>query len=353
MQMHLIIIIIFAITALLAFFEDYLKERDKIMILVGYVFIFVFLASTKSIENTADALAYEDRFYNTDNIVYRLTTEPTFTLLSDLVLAFGGTIVAIFFIYAVLSIPAKMAILYKMTPYIYTALLIYIPVYFELHDMIQIRVAVAAMFLLASLLLLSQKRYLWASLLMLAGILFHYSAIVYLPFILIGNRKISLTEKILIGGLLPVCFALYLLKLDLLSVIPSILPVLDYKIQGYRESSDKGGWNELYPLYANLYYLSKCAMLYLCLFYYEYIVSKHRMAPILIRLFAASTMFLPAMATLPVIASRVSDLYGIVDCIVFTFLLYLIEPKYWARIAIVVIGMYMIVFNILFTEYFT
>ena len=77
------------------------------------------------------------------------------------------------------------------------------------------------------------------------------------------------------------------------------------------------------------------------------------MAPLLINLFAASTLFLTSMATIPVIASRISDMYGIIDCIVFTFLLYLVVPQYWAKIAITVIGSYMIVYNILFTEYFT
>ena len=351
--MHFIIAGLFAATVLMAFLEDYLKESNKVTVLIGYVIFMIILATTKSIEHTADAAAYEDMFYGNDNIFTSLVTEPTFIYLSQLVLSFGGTIVAIFFIYALIGIPAKMKILYGMTPYIFTALLIYIPVYFEVQDLIQIRVSVAAMFLLASLRPLSEKKYVAATLLMIAAILFHYSAILYLPFLFIGNRKLNVTMRIITAILIPVCFTMYLLKLDLLSLIPSFSGAIDYKIEGYKESSEKGKWDDLYPLYANLYYLSKCGMLLLCLYYYDFIAQKHKMAPLLISLFAASTLFLPSMATIPVLASRVSDLYGIVDCIVFTFLLYLVEPKYWARIAITAIGMYMIVFNILFTEYFT
>lgn len=353
MQMHLIIIGLFAITVLMAFLEDNLKESNKVAVLTGYVVFMIVLATTKSIEHTADAAAYEEMFYGHDNIFTSLVTEPTFIYLSQLVLSLGGTIVAIFFIYALLAIPAKMKILYGMTPYVFTALLIYIPIYFEVQDLIQIRVSVAAMFLLASLRPLSEKKYSAATLLMIAAILFHYSAILYLPFLFIGNRKLNVTMRVVIALLLPLCFAMYLLKLDLLSLIPSFSGAIDYKLEGYKESSEKGQWDDLYPLYAHLYYLSKCAMLLLCLYYYDFLAAKHKMAPLLISLFAASTLFLPAMATIPVLASRVSDLYGIVDCIVFTFLLYLVEPRHIARAAIAVVGAYMIVFNILFTEYFT
>ena len=351
--MHFIIAIIFAITVLFAFIEDRLKEIHKIVILAGYVVVFIILATTKSVEHTADALIYEDLFYRNDDIIIELTTEPTFIYISRTVLAFGGTIGTLFFIYAILSIPAKIVILKSITPFIFTALLIYIPVYFELQDMIQIRAAAAAMFLLASLIPLCKGRYWLAALLMIGGILFHYSAIVYLPFLFWRNRKINLYGRIIIGALVPVCFAMYILKLDLFSIIPSVSSVIGYKMERYKESSENGKWDELYPLYANLYYISKVAMLYLCLYFYDYLSEKHRMAPLLISLFSVSVLFLPAMATIPVIASRISDLFGLVDCIVFTFLIYLIEPKYWARIAITIIGMYMIVYNILFTEYFT
>ena len=351
--MHAIIALLFAITVGFAFVEDRLKENQKVMILIGYVVFMVFFATTKSIEHTADALMYEYFFYKNDDLVIQYTTEPTYIYLSRMVLALGGTISVMFFIYALISIPAKMKILYSTTPFVFTALMIYIPVYFELHDMIQIRVAAAAVFLLASLIPLSEGHKWRATLLILCAILFHYSSVVYLPFVLVGNRKLSLTARIIIAALFPVCFAMYLLKLDLISLIPTLSSSIGYKIEQYKESTEKGQWDELRPLYANLYYVSKVAMLYVCLYFYDFLTEKHRMAPILITLFSVSVLFLPAMATIPVIGSRVSDLFGLVDCLIFTFLLYLVEPKYWARIAIAILGIYMLIYNIAYTEYFT
>ena len=238
-----------------------------------------------------------------------------------------------------------------MTPFIFTALMIYIPVYFEVHDMIQIRAAAASTFLLSSLIPLTQKRYMPATLLMLCAILFHYSAIVFLPFLFLGNRQLNHTWRIVIAILVPVCFIMYLLKKDWFSLIPESM--VWGKINLYKETTEKGEWEQLYPLYRHLYFLAKCCVLYLCLYYYDIIVKKNRIAPLLINIFATSICFLTSMATIPVIAGRISDMFGIVDCIVFTFCLYVISPKYVVRAAIAFVGLYMIIFNMINTEYFT
>ena len=58
------------------------------------------------------------------------------------------------------------------------------------------------------------------------------------------------------------------------------------------------------------------------------------------------------MATIPVLASRVSDLYGIIDALFFTYIIYLIKPKIVARLCIIATGLYMYVYNMLFSGYF-
>jgi len=350
MQMHLTIAVFFAVTVFIAFVEDYLKEIHKLAILAVYVVFMVLLATTKSIENTADASGYEEMFLHNDNILTEITTEPSFIYLSRILLALGGTISTLFFVYAVITIPAKMRALYKMTPYIFTALVIYIPIYFEVHDMIQIRAAAAAMFLLSAILTLAHKQYWLTALLTVCAILFHYSAVAFVPFFLWGNRRLSFVWRIVVACLVPVSFAMYFLKLDLFSLIPSFL--VGGKLDFYKEASEAGEWDELSAPYLNLFFMSKCVVLYLCLYYYDYIVNRNPLAPILINLFAASIIFLLSMATIPVVAGRISDLYGIVDCIVFTFCLYIIAPKYLVRIAITLSGLFMLIYNVVNTEYF-
>lgn len=350
MQMHFIIAVIFAITVFLAFVEDYMEELHKLCILAVYVIVMVLLATTKSIDNTADAADYEEMFMNNDDPLFEIATEPTFIYMSRLVLALGGTIVVMFLIYALITIPAKMRALSLMTPYIFTALVVYIPIYFEVHDMIQIRAAAAATFLLLAMLELGNQRYWLTALFTLCAILFHYSALAFVPFMIWGNRRLNTTMRIFVAVLIPVGWAMYFLKMDWFSLIPSALT--GGKLDFYKEASEAREWDELSPPFLNLYFLAKCVVLYLCLYYYDYIVERNRLAPVLINIFAMSIFFLLSMATIPVVAGRVSDLYGVVDCVVFTFCLYIFSPRYMARIAITLAALFMLVYNMVNTEYF-
>jgi hypothetical protein len=143
---------------------------------------------------------------------------------------------------------------------------------------------------------------------------------------------------------------MYLLKLDWFSLIPE--PLWWGKLAIYKESTEKGEWMELSPLYKNLYYMAKCVVLYLCLYYYDTIVKNNPYAPIIINLFAISICFLSSMATIPVIGSRISDLFGIIDCIAFTFCFYIITPRYIVRAGVTIAGLYMLLYNMIYSEYF-
>ena len=347
--MHLLISGLFAVTVVMAFLEDYLKEIHKIVILAVLATLMVLLATTKSIDHTADGTIYEHIFYNNDEILTQLTTEPTFLWLSRLVLALGGGLIWMFLIYALIAIPTKLKALYGMTPYIFTALIIYIPIYYELHDLIQIRAAAACAFLLLALNPLSNKRYWTATLLMIIAILFHYSSVVFIPFLFIGNRQLGYNSRLVVACVIPVCFVIYLMGKDLFSLIPS--SILGGKLDYYQKTSEKGEW-ETALLYKNVYFMLKVAMMYLCLYFYNHIVENNRLAPLLLNLFLASILSPMLFSTIPVIASRVSDMYGIIDCIVFTFALYLFSPRYLARFGILIIGIYMLIYHMMSDDYF-
>ena len=351
MQTHLIIAILFVITLILSYIEDYLKDIHKAVILTGYVTFMILLATTKSVEHTADALSYETMFYHNDNVLNEIATEPTFIYLSKLILACEGTIGTMFFIYAIITIPLKVFALSKMTPYIFSALLIYIPIYFEVQDMIQIRAAAAATFLLSSILPLSRKQYLLSAILMICGIFFHYSAVAYLPFLLIGNRRLNQTWRIIIACVLPILIIMYLFKKDFLSLLPS--DWLGGKIEFYKKTTEKGEWGSGFSPFYMVYIWIKCIMLFLCLYYYKYITEKSPLTPILINLFIASIFVILVFSSIPIISGRIGELYGIIDCIVFTFCMLVIQPKYMAKTSIALIGLYMLLHNIFFTEYFT
>lgn len=349
MEMHYIVAGLFAVTVILAFLEDYLKEVHKIVILTLMAVFMITLATTKSINHVADGTIYEHIFYNNDDLLTELTTEPTFIWLSRLVLALGGGLIWMFFIYAVIAIPTKFKAIYMMTPYVFTALIIYIPIYYELHDLIQIRAAAACAFLMGAFMPLSDKKYWTAALLMVVAVLFHYSSIVFLPFLFIGNKILDYKGKMIIACLVPLCFVIYLLGKDLFSLIPS--SVLGGKLDYYQKTSEKGEW-AMALLYKNAYFMLKVAIMYLCLYFYDAIVKNNRIAPLIINLFIASILSPMLFSTIPVIASRISDMYGIVDCIVFTYTFSLISPRYLARLGITAVGIYMLIYHMMTDDYF-
>ncbi len=338
------------VIVVLAFAEDYIKDIYKALILIAYVLIFIYLAATKNVINTADAANYEQMFFDYDTEFIEITTEPSFRLISRFVTWVGGTISMVFFIYALISIPLKIWTLNRLTPYIFTALIIYTPVYMELHDLVQIRMAAAAAFLLSSIIPISKKKYLLAFGLIFCGIMFHYSSVIYLPFLLIGNRKLNLVGRIIVGTSIPIGFVMYFLNMDFFSLIPDFMAVgkLDY----YKDSSSVGIWDEMIAPYRNIYFMSKCVLLYLCLYFYDSIVKENAYAPLAINIYAFGMFFLLVFATIPVLSGRVSDLCGVIDCIVFTYLIYFIRPRYLARVGVMLVGTYMLLYNLLYDLYF-
>ena len=349
--MNLYLLVLFFVVLLLAFYEEYLTEVQKLSILAVMSVAMIVMATCKDIASVPDAESYESIFYHYDDPIYQLATEPTYIYISHWVLMFGGGISAVFFIYALLCIPSKLIMLKEFTPFVFTAMLIYVPVYHELHDLIQIRAAVAGAFLLVATKACIDKKHILTSVACLAATLFHYSSIAFIPFFILGNKQIGKKLKICMMCLVPLGFAMYFAHKDMLSLLPS--SIVSGKVDYYKSSSESGGtWDEMTIPYKNIYFMVKCMMFYVIIFYYDYLKDKVTCLPILLKIEAGSLFVMLGMATIPVVATRLSDLYGIVDPILFSYCLYLVKPKYAARIAVACVGAYMLVYNMLVAHYF-
>lgn len=335
---------------MLAFAEDHLSDRTKTISLMVLAAIMVIAATVKDVETVADAETYEYLFYNTDNELIALTTEPTFIYTSRLVLLFGGSIAIIFCIYALISIPLKMGLIREFTPFCFTALIIYIPVYYELHDLVQIRAAAAGAFLLLSIKMCVEKKYIYLVITYIIAILFHYSSLAFLPFFILGNKPLRKKGIILMALAVPFGFIMYFSHHDLLSLVPSSL--LSGKADYYKSSAENGSaWDEMTIPYKNLYFMTKCILFYVLLYYNDYIKDKISCFPLLMKIEAGSLFIMLGMATVPVVATRLSDLFGIIDAILFSYCLYIVRPLYVARIGITCVGLYMLIYNMLIAQY--
>lgn len=349
--MYIFLFVLFVLVALLSLVEDHIDNRKRLYIILAAIPIMIAAATFKDITAVADSEAYESMFYNNDDALIEIATEPSFIYLSRIVLFFGGGIAVVFFIYALISIPIKMAIINKMTPYLFSALVIYIPVYYELHDLVQIRAAVAGAFLMLALYLYADKRYLYTTLAFIAAIMCHYSSAVFLPIFFVGNLNINKAWRIVLSCLIPIGFMLYLTHRDLMFILPE--SVTAGKIDLYKKSAETGtGWEEMLAPYKNMYFMIKCVLFYLYIYFYDYLKQRNSYFSLVLIVEACSLFWLLSMATIPVLASRVSDLYGIIDALFFTYIIYLIKPKIVARLCIIATGLYMYVYNMLFSGYF-
>lgn len=342
--MFVVAIFLFLIAGALSFVEEYLPARTKLFVLAGMAFVMIVLPTVKDISTTADAENYVNYFMNNDDPLIELMTEPTFIYLARLLLAIGADIIVLFFIYAIITVPTKLTALFKLTPFIFTALMIYIPVYYLMQEVVQIRAGAAAAFLLVSLYLTCEKKYIWATVALITGTLFHYSCIVFLPVLIWGNRPLNITMRCILALMVPFGFIMYFKGIDLLSFLPSSLT--EGKVDFYKESAETGDmWSDYILPYKNLYLLMKCALLWLSLLYYETIKAYNKYVDSCLVMLGASIFINLSMATIPVIAGRIGDLYGITDAITFSFCLYYIRPAWVVKCVIAFVGLYMLMFN--------
>ena len=331
---------------ILSFLEEYLSFRVKLSILAGMAVIMVCMSTFKDLNTTADARFYLDYFQNNDDPLIEVMTEPTYIYLSRLLIYMGLGIEVLLFIYAIITIPTKLAVINKLTPYVFTALLIYIPAYYLLQDVVQIRAGAAAAFLFLSLYMVCEKKYVFAVLAFITAILFHYSAIAFLPVFIWGNRKLYLPVRILLALLVPLGFLMYFKEMDLLSFLPSSLT--QGKVDFYKDSAEKGSQFAEYVLpYKNFYLMVRCLLLFVCLIFYKSIIMEMKYANIIMVMLAASIFVKLSMSTIPVIAGRLSDLYGITDCIAFSYCLSFVKPSWIVKCGIFGVGLYVLVYNYL------
>ena len=328
--MDILILSIFAIVVVLSFVEDYMPSWQKILILIGICICLICISGFKPL-TTTDARTYEYYYYFNYNPIIEMATEPTYIYLSRFFLSFGFGVSAIFIAYAILAIPMKLITLWKTTPYIFTAMIVYIGIYYPLHDVVQIRCGVAVAFLLWAMVPLAKKQYFSATLLTICAILFHYSSVAFIPILMVGNMKVGKYWKYLLGAAIPICLALYVVHISAVSFIPSSL--VEGKLDLYRDMSETGNLDEYVP-YKQIPFFAEFILLYIFLFFYDTIAKHCIYAPILIKILVLELGCMIMFAQIPVLGARLHELFGMFNVIAYTCCMYCIKPQYVVRIGL-------------------
>ena len=291
----------------------------------------IILPATKDVIDTPDAMNYEYMFYGS-NAIIELMTEPSFLLIASILRSSGFTVAALFAVYAIINISIKGRWIFKMSPFPILTLFIYISYIYILHDLIQIRVGAALAFGLISLYYYCNDKK-WIAVIMIGfATFFHYSSILLALIFLFSNKPLTLKWKIILYCIVPFGLFLCIMKLNLLSFIPSFAG--GEKLDAYKELAEKGKMDEA-SLIDPILWIKILAYL-TALWFYDYIKEKSQHISLFIKLMGLSLLIeLSLLYTNAIIAYRLSELFCIVDPFVITSLIYLFHPSWIGRSIIV------------------
>jgi len=321
------LVLLFLTSISLSFYEERLLLRDKVMVYVVLGITMILIAGFREVGIVPDTEAYEAMFYAKSNSFSTKITEPTFTFLSETLHSWDFGITALFLIYAIISIPLRLTAIWKLSSIPLFTLTVYISHYYQLHDVVQMRCAVAsALFLLALYYRLQQQK-LYSLLCIVVGFFFHFSAIVGLLIFVINNKPLKNWQIAVLYSIIPIGIVFSILGFDIAQFIPS--EIGGTKLELYREMKEKGieGDLEGIPFYRDPAILSSICLFYGCLFFNRLLSEKNHYLPIFLKIMGIAFICKFTLANLSsVVASRLFEYFDIVSIFLWTSAIYAFRP---------------------------
>lgn len=338
-----LLLVLFLILASVSLFD---KDKDTLVvwIYIGVVVAMTILAAFKPIGIDADSLTYLDHY----NGSAKVDIEFTCSLICDISRQIFQSPQYIFVIYALLAIPIKAYGTARMTDLWFVSLLVWMSNYYILHDLTQIRAAVAAGIFIYSLYYLQHGDRLKYLLCIAVACCFHLSAILLLFLVFLGNKPLSRWWKILLAFVPMFGYVLAMLKIDLIVYVP--IPYVQERVEIYEEARDiaQSVMDEINIF--NAVYLIRILMYYLLLWKGD-IISKHvKNYPLLIKIFCLSIVSYTAFSFLPVLAFRTSELLGVVEILLIPYLAYSVKPLSVGKGLIIGYAAGLLLLNIFYNE---
>lgn len=229
-----------------------------------------------------------------------------------------NSLLLFFWFYAIISVGLKFFVIYRSSPSIFLSVAVLMSSVFILHDMIQIRCAVASSFFLFALYFRSRNDYLKCFFFSLLSFAFHYSAIVsFLLFITHPQKRIWLYAL-----LIPISYTLALTGHSF----------------GYLAEYVPGGFEALWKMYEgqddpvnifNINQLTRCAFFYLILAYYKRISQNYPLVILLLKYYALGICSLVLFVDVRVISFRLNSFFIIVEILLIPSVLYIKQKNLW------------------------
>lgn len=314
---------------------------NKYLLYIFLGIILVLIAGFRNEQVVRDYVNYVTYFHEQDF----LQVEPTFVLISkSIYLLIGPYPIYIFVLFATLGVSLKLVAIKQLTSLWFLSLLIYSSNFFILHEMTQMRAGVASALLLLCIKPIYErdlKRFLLFSIL---GFLFHYSAIVILPLWFLGIKA----RKNFLLFSIPVAYIIYFSGINLITTIP--IPVIQSKISIYQTLMELGDEESILINVFNFVFIGRIALFYFLLYKYELIVSYNKYAPILLKIYCISLLSYLVLAVMPPIATRINELFAIVEIVLIPLIYYAFKPTWFGKSIVFFIGLCFLLINLLYVK---
>lgn len=339
--------VIFAILIFLAFFEEYLgRYKWMAYILVGIVL--VVYAGARPIGFDRDSPNYEMMFMNPDAKESVISVEPSFLWISKICSLLVQDVRPVLVMYAILGVTLKLYAIKRYTPLFFLPLVIYFGNFYYLHELTQIRAGIASAFFLLAVPFMADKKKLAALGLILLACLFHYSALSLLPLLFLDNSPMGRVKKIIVALVVPLCFVLYFLGLDMLTTVP--IPYVTDKVEAYKAMSEYGPVEKNSIL--NPFPLMKMAVLLYFLYFSDTIAKYVPYIHILVKILACSLFVYFAFSSITIVSTRISELYGIIEIVAYPCIVFTIKPRFVGKLLVCIIAIIEMVFNSIVWDFF-
>lgn len=308
------------------------QELEKIIfIIIGIVLIL--FAGLRAVDVSRDSMNYTymfDRVNFYSDWLY--SSQELMAVYVPVTLKYLGiySYLTMFMIFALLGVSIKFIAIRRYSALPMLSVLFYYVTSYLLHEMIQIRAGVATGILLLSVTDIYNKNFMRFLLKVGIASLFHISSLVFIPFYFINPNKIN---RLLYYLGLIIVVIIGIRGVNVFTLFPG-LGGLNAKLQAYQKFQN-------FMREVNLLSIGGVLNIILVIVLIQFsnqLRHVNQYAIIITKMLYFSIVSLFLFSAVSIIAWRISELFGVASFIAFTYLLYLIRPKIFLVIMLIIMA---------------
>lgn len=314
-----------------------IPELEKHLTWILGVYLIIF-AGCRGIGTDNDMEAYIDLFNKPESLAYfhQSRDELIATLLPVFLKYFYSySTLAIFMIFAIISITPKVYAMNKYSAFPLVSMFLYYCHFYLLQDMTQVRAACAIGILFLSIKDIEERNPIQFLLKIAIACIFHYSSLLFLMFYYLSDKSLNarMYTLLLFGTLI-----LAVSRINIVNFIPG-LTMLSSKLATYAEDQ---------TVTVNPLSVQCITNLLVILFQIKYveIIKQRKYAIILLKLYALSLILFWGFSSVAVLSFRISELIGISAIFCVPNLYLIMKSKIRCTVIIIAIGTVFISLNL-------